>query len=516
MKKKAALFQLIKSMNRGEKRAFQLYASKYAKDGENNYVKLFNAVNKQTTYDEKALKKKFINEAFVKQFSVIKNQLFNLLIDCLRAYHTKYHVEFKINKYIESAKILNARGLYEQAAQAIKKARTLAEHYDLIELLFYILSVERKVMRNLLVTKEYNIYLTKRRENTEQTLLKLENKEAIQVLSQKISVQLSTYGEPRNKEALKFYEDILSSEILRDENKALTIHARFLMYSIYAIYNQITGNDPVSVQYWLKIKENMEAKPDIIAADTSAYIGLLNNLLLVMLRTQRYDSFYVLLSELKAIPKKFPNISYFIKQRIFEISSTIEIDSHLHRNTIAEGLAILPTIQKKLSSYVSIGRFVDREIRIYFGIALLYFLSERFVKAQIWFDKVLKFDKQDVAIHLMCYAKVFSAIVCYEKRDYHFLLHHIETAKRYLHKHKRYFNVEKQLMRMLYELSKAKGVADKEQSIFLKYQIAFREQTNEKGSNVLWHNLKLWAYIESKLNKRKMQYLLLYSSNTRD
>ena len=59
------LHQLIHSLSKGEKRSFKIYASRHVLGDENNYVKLFDAIEKQKEYDEEALLKKFKNEKFI-------------------------------------------------------------------------------------------------------------------------------------------------------------------------------------------------------------------------------------------------------------------------------------------------------------------------------------------------------------------------------------------------------------------------------------------------------------------
>ena len=51
------LFQLIKSLNKGEKRHFKLFVSRH-KGGENaKFLKLFDIINNQTNYNESKIDK---------------------------------------------------------------------------------------------------------------------------------------------------------------------------------------------------------------------------------------------------------------------------------------------------------------------------------------------------------------------------------------------------------------------------------------------------------------------------
>ena len=64
MAKKGELFLLIKSLSRTEKRYFRMFAN--MNKGSANYLRLFDAIDKQEVYDEKTIKEEFQGETFVK------------------------------------------------------------------------------------------------------------------------------------------------------------------------------------------------------------------------------------------------------------------------------------------------------------------------------------------------------------------------------------------------------------------------------------------------------------------
>ena len=63
----AHLHSLIKSLTKQEKRYFKLFAQRHTSGKENQYLKLFDAIDAQEVYKEDAIKKKFSKEKFVKQ-----------------------------------------------------------------------------------------------------------------------------------------------------------------------------------------------------------------------------------------------------------------------------------------------------------------------------------------------------------------------------------------------------------------------------------------------------------------
>ena len=60
-----SLHRLIHSLNKPEKRYFNIYASRHS-SGKNNYVKLFEAICLQKQYDEEKIRQKFKQEVFIK------------------------------------------------------------------------------------------------------------------------------------------------------------------------------------------------------------------------------------------------------------------------------------------------------------------------------------------------------------------------------------------------------------------------------------------------------------------
>merc|ERR1711974_480393 len=77
---------LIKSLTKSEKRFFKLSSS--LQSGEKNYLKIFDAIEEQSEYNEEDIKEQFKNERFIKHFPSEKNHLYKLILKSLRSYHS--------------------------------------------------------------------------------------------------------------------------------------------------------------------------------------------------------------------------------------------------------------------------------------------------------------------------------------------------------------------------------------------------------------------------------------------
>jgi hypothetical protein len=136
MKASLELFDLIRSLSQTEKAYFKRYSKLHVRGKSNNYVLLFDAIEKQKEYNEPALLLKFKGHGFVRQFSVAKNYLYNQVLNSMHYYHHSVHSEVK--KLIHQAEFLIEKGLFKQAKKIIDKGKLLAEkselHWALIEL----------------------------------------------------------------------------------------------------------------------------------------------------------------------------------------------------------------------------------------------------------------------------------------------------------------------------------------------------------------------------------------------
>src|SRR3989344_6134145 len=85
------LFKLIKSLNKQEKRYFQLFSGMHR--DESTYTLLFDFINKQKEYDEVAIKKHFSSEKFIEQLPVAKHNLYKAILKSMRQYHSAHSLE---------------------------------------------------------------------------------------------------------------------------------------------------------------------------------------------------------------------------------------------------------------------------------------------------------------------------------------------------------------------------------------------------------------------------------------
>ena len=119
------LFQLIKTLEKSEKRNFKLYATRNSSSDELKTVQLFDALDKMDAYDEVVLLKK--NKGIKKQqLSNLKAQLYKQILSSLRLIDVT-NIDVLLHEQMDYARLLYNKGLYLQSLKVLDKMKELAK-----------------------------------------------------------------------------------------------------------------------------------------------------------------------------------------------------------------------------------------------------------------------------------------------------------------------------------------------------------------------------------------------------
>lgn len=117
------LFKLIHSLTVEEKGYFKKFARRHTSGG-NIYLSVFDAINKQKEFDEKALSKKY------KNYAVIKVYLLDLVLQSLMMFQKDINSQRTLLNELIYIDILKNKGLRERASARQEKALKVAEEEE--------------------------------------------------------------------------------------------------------------------------------------------------------------------------------------------------------------------------------------------------------------------------------------------------------------------------------------------------------------------------------------------------
>src|SRR5580765_2071618 len=138
------LFQLVRSLEKSEKRHFKLYIKRSSAKEDLKIVQLFDALDKLPEYDEKLLLKKlpFVTKP---QLANLKTHLYKQLLASLRLLKTTENTDLQLSEHMDNARLLYNKGLKLQSLKILERAKEIAKENNKLNFLAQLISLEKKI-----------------------------------------------------------------------------------------------------------------------------------------------------------------------------------------------------------------------------------------------------------------------------------------------------------------------------------------------------------------------------------
>ena len=496
MKKTDDLFQLIKSLSKSEKGYFKKFSYLYTIEGEKNYLKLFDAIEKQQEYDEKKLLKLFQKEDFIKQFPRAKNYLYRLILKCLRLYHSERTIELELKELLEYIEILYHKQLYELYWKELKRAKKLAQENENFLSSLEIISWENKVLQE---------------EHDMEGLKKLSDSASVdeqQIMKQYLNyreyewIYLESFlkyyqkGSIRHEEEMLNYKSLMRKAVMKNEQRALSTKAKIEFFQINAFYCFINANYIEAQQYIEQVIQLME-KSSFFKDNPKKHLQYLHNLSLLYLSIKKYYKLPLLIHKMKDIAVSFERI----KLMAFSCHSNIELLYLGFTGSFQEGIEYSRKLETEISKYKT---KIDQKflIQLYSQLAYLYMGAKRYSEALKWINKVINDQYERINSQLYSEAKIFNLIIHYEMKNMDLLEYIVRSTYRFLYQRKRLYQFENCIMNFIRNWNKLGNSEQEKTNAFKKLKenlIKISQNPHEKRALEYFDYI---SWLESKIEKR--------------
>ena len=259
MKPSNELFILIKSLTKSEKRYFKRFCKFYSNDKKNNYLKLFEAIDNQSIYDESKIKKKFRGEVFIKQLSVTKDYLNKIILKSLNFYNSTNDPYILIKELITEAELLINKKLYVQSWKKLQRAKKLAYEYGYFYLVIESIGDERFLL-NFLFKKEREDMQSEFEKEEKRIFYEIQNIREILGINQKVMKIVNSSGylvtEEINIKDLKIQISFLEK---LDPYKMLSINSKSLYYHTFIFANRSLSHHMICFRYSKELIDILES-----------------------------------------------------------------------------------------------------------------------------------------------------------------------------------------------------------------------------------------------------------------
>ena len=441
-----SLFQLIRSLQKSEKRNFKLYAQRNSSNNDLKIVQLFDVIDKMSVYDEDILINK-TNSIKKQQLPNLKAHLYRQILGSLRLLEGSENIDIQLHEQLDFAKILYNKGLYHQSLRTLEKIKEVALANNQIHFQIEVLITEKKI-ETLHITRSMQDRADELTHDIGVANMQLAKQSKLSNLALQLYSWYIKNGLARNKADEKEVEDYFRRHFTEDMKAPEKFYEKMYYHQSYCWYAFIRQDFLMYYRHTQKWVDIFHDEPAMIQIETGNYIKGLHNLLNAHFTMRNYAGFQKALSELENFSES-PIIKLNDNNRIqvFVYLYIAKINQHFLEGTFKEGLEIVDEIMNRLEEY---SLFLDqhRTLIFYYKIASLYFGAGDYGSAIDYLNKIINW-KVNLRNDLQCYARLLHLIAHYELGNFQLLEYLIKTVYRFMAKMQNLSLVEEEIFKFL-------------------------------------------------------------------
>ena len=498
-----ALFQLVQSLERAEKRNFKLYMTRNTASGDLKVIQLFDALDKMKHYEEEQLLAK--NPSIQKQqLSNLKAHLYREILASLRLLNQEENIDLQLHEQLDFARLLYNKGLYLQSLKILDRIKDLARANNQVTYILQVLFLEEKI-EALHITRSMQDRAEKLSNEVEEVNCRLTLIGKLSNLSLQLYSWYIKNGHARNEEDTKTVDTFLTNEAIERAKDAKGFYEKLYRYQCYCWHAFITQNFLLYYRYCQKWVDLFDTEPKMIEIETAHYIKGLHNLMGAHFDLRNYQKF----NDTIAAFEKFM-LSPVIQQNRNNLIQTFiylnisKLNKHFMEGSFTEGLERVPFIEEKLAEYEL---YLDRHriLVFYYKIASLYFGSGDCDKSIDYLNKIINW-KVDLRTDLQCYARLLHLIAHYELGNFDLLEYLVKSVYRFMYKMQNLSTVEEEVFGFLRKSMRLSPKELKPQFQLLLAALQPLEKSRLESRAFMYLDIISW--LESKIHNQPVQNII--------
>lgn len=440
------LFQLIKSLEKAEKRNFKLFVQRNAGGSDMKTVQLFDALDKLEDYDEETLLRK--NKDIKKQqLSNLKAALYRQILASIRILKDDNTIQLELNEMMDYARILYNKGLYLQSLKTLGRIKEESRTNHQLTYCLQALLFEKKIE---------TLYITRSIENRADILTKeveaVDDQVSMTNRLSNLSLHLYSWyihlGHARDDKDRIAVKTFFESNLPKNSHIYNGFYEQHYLYQSYCWYGFILQDLLMYYRYCQKWVDAFEREPHMKNVDTQMYLKGMHNLLNAHFMLLNYEKFASTLKKLEEFyHSREANSNDNNRIQTFIYLYTAKVNQHFLEGSFTEGLHLVPEIESKIDDFrLKVDR--HRILVFYYKIASLYFGSGNNEKTIEYLNRIINL-RVDLRTDLQCYSRLLHLIAHYELGNYDLLEYLIKSVYRFMAKMQNLSVVEEEIFRFL-------------------------------------------------------------------
>ena len=497
------LFQLVRSLEKAEKRHFKLYIKRSSGNEDLKVIELFDALDKLPQYDEPLLLKK-LKTIKKPQLANIKVHLYKQLLASLRLLKSTESIDLQLNEQFDFAHILYKKGLFTQSLKILDKAKETAKANRKVNFLLAAITLEKRI-ETLHITRS----MQTRAEQLSQEINDVNDR--ISKLTKLSNLAMLLYswfiqnGHTRNDEQEEKLDHYLKANLPLDAWSPNGFYEKLFLYQSLSWHAYIKLDFLKYYRYSKKWVSIFEEEPLMMRVETGHYIKGLHTLLNAHFDLRNYRQFDIVLKQFEkfSLTDRVRLHDNFRTQAFVYINSA-KINQHCMLGTFKNGIAEVPTILQVLKQNEL---FIDEHRLMVFNykIASLYFGNADYDTCIDYLQKIIN-ENFGGESDLQGYARLMHLIAHYEIGNYDLMEYLTKSVYRFMSKKANLTLIEEEMFKFLrksFHVTRIKMQYELE-SFLERLKVL---ETNRYEARTFAY-LDIISWLEAKVHKKTMSEIL--------
>jgi hypothetical protein len=440
------LFLLIKSLEKAEKRHFKLYITRNSGKADLKIVKLFDAIERSTDYDEKLLLKK-IPGLTKSRLANLKTHLYKEILSSLRLLKSADSIDLQLTELFDFAHNLYKKGLFLQSLRYIEKAKETAKTHHKYNIISPLLSLEKRI-ESLHITRHVQYRAETLADEVNSVNLHIDRVGRLSNLSLQLFSWFVQNGHARNEADEQGVKQFFHANLPVDAWQLDGFYEQLYLYQSITWYAFIRQDFIQYYRYSQRWVDLFTQQPSMVRVETGHYIKGIHQLLNAhfVLRNHRGFSKTIRLFEsVVTLDRVRQNDNFRIQSFIY--LSTARINQHFMIGNFKEGTKRIPDMKKELHQY---DLFIDSHhgLVLQYKFAMLYFGSGEYGRCIDHLQPIIH-STTHLRYDLQCYARLLHLIAHYELGNDMLMESLTKSVYRFMSKLQNFTMVEEAMLRFL-------------------------------------------------------------------
>lgn len=440
------LFQLIKSLEKAEKRHFKLYIKRSSAKEDLKIIRVFDALDKMNDYDEKILLKKS-GASEKRQLYNLKTHLYKEILASLRLLKSSTSIDLQLNEQFDYAHILYKKGLYLQSLRILDKVKETARVHQKFNFLTQVITLEKRI-ETLHITRSMLNRAGQLSEEANEVSRHIDMVARLSNLALLLYGWFIKHGHARNEKDEGHVIRFVKKNLPEDAWIQTGFYERLYLYQSYTWLAFIRQNFLLYYRYSEKWVMLFGEQPLMIRVETGHYIKGLHNLLNAHFDLRNFRKFEITLHEFEDFSKTervLENDNFRVQCFVYVAGA--KINWHCITGTFKEGLKLVPEIEKKLEED---HLFIDqhRILVLNYKMAILFFGSGNYETCIDHLQKIIN-SPTDLRDDLQCYARLVHLIAHYEMGNLDIIESLARSTYRFMAKKETLTLIEEEMLKFL-------------------------------------------------------------------